>query len=292
MELNSPFREIQIQVYHRQCVTKSDDIYLHREIRVMKQLTSPNIAALVDFFEDKDQYVVVHEWLPYENLFDRILLKTNGSGDPNLGIDEKSAKMLVLNLLLAVKDCHDQGIIHRSIHPQAIVMLTPDNDHSIKLSAFSQAVFLTDHDVNYLPLSEGSFLLQYLPPEVLADEGHKLTPAFDMWCVGVLTYYICYCMVPFALDSQPLDLEEIDEFVRLLPDIASRFSRDGMVFIAQLLNVKQSLRLTVDEALAHPWVSILALKCFYFFTSCASLTSSCIVLWFDIYYVFYSYERS
>lgn len=65
----------------------------------------PNIVQAFDFFEDKDSFYIVLEYLEGGELFDRLIEKAV--------YNESEARDLYIALLSAVKYCHSKELVHR-----------------------------------------------------------------------------------------------------------------------------------------------------------------------------------
>lgn len=103
----------------------------------------------------------------------------------------------------------------------------------------------------------------YQAPEVLlAGMGRAQTTGYsnavDMWSLGVILYICLFGFPPFAEDipSQKLTLaEQITQGVYDFPhdQPIGAHARD---LISHMLKVDPAERITVDEALDHPWMRV------------------------------------
>jgi serine/threonine protein kinase len=94
-----------------------------------------------------------------------------------------------------------------------------------------------------------------MPPEVIKKVGHG--KPVDMWCVGVLTYFLLSGYMPFEpLDSN--DAKEIQNILDVKYDyndpIWDEVSDQAKDFIQKLLVFEPSQRMTASDALNHPWL--------------------------------------
>ena len=116
-----------------------DKRYMNRELEILKELNHPNIIKLLHFFytkDDKNKTEVylncVTEYLP-QNL--SLILITNYQSGKQL--DPFLAKLYAYQMLLSLKYLHSQGITHRDIKPQNI--LVDQKTNTIKLCDFGSA---------------------------------------------------------------------------------------------------------------------------------------------------------
>lgn len=102
-----------------------------------------------------------------------------------------------MKIILGVKSLHKQGVIHRDIKLDNILL---DKNMNPKLIDFGISSF---YDPQVLIYDTGG-TPAYLAPEVIKAEG-KITPKSDVWSLGVLLYLLTYGVVPFkASDMQTL----------------------------------------------------------------------------------------
>ncbi len=95
----------------------------------------------------------------------------------------------------------------------------------------------------------------YVAPEVLQAQGYG--PEVDLWSIGVITYILLCGFPPFYHEELPELFEQIMsadfDFPEEYWDSVSSEAKD---FIKKLLVVKPSDRMSVDQALAHPWLKV------------------------------------
>ena len=94
-----------------------------------------------------------------------------------------------------------------------------------------------------------------MPPEIIKKAGHG--KPVDLWCVGVLTYFLLCGYMPFEPNHESASQEvknilagKYDFDDELWEDV----SEQAKDFISHLLVLDPSQRLTAAEALKHPWM--------------------------------------
>lgn len=111
----------------------------------------------------------------------------------------------------------------------------------------------------------------YLAPEVLRKKGYDRT--LDMWSVGVIIYVSLSGTFPFNEDEDIND--QIQNAAFMYPaEPWKEISRDARDIINHLLQVKCKRRLTVAQALLHPWLEVSFLESSNVICQC-SLTFRC-----------------
>ena len=156
--------------------------------RVVDKLKHENLINYIDAVEDnkKGQYNIITEYCPGKpinniggNLADLIEnYKTKGEL-----IDEETIYQLLIGMLLGVQYLHKNGIIHRGLKPQN-VLLTQKKE--VKISDFAISMTFKDYKKYPYPMI-GTYI--YLSPEELALK--KFRPNTDIWSIGCIMHELC-----------------------------------------------------------------------------------------------------
>jgi calcium/calmodulin-dependent protein kinase I len=102
----------------------------------------------------------------------------------------------------------------------------------------------------------------YMAPEVIRDK--RVTPAADVWSIGVITYILLAGYPPFVSSGRNnAEDEDQDAICRLITKGRYEFhahswshiSAEAKDFISRVMCVDPSERPSCVEALEHPWLS-------------------------------------
>ena len=93
----------------------------------------------------------------------------------------------LVHVLESLEYLHGRGIVHRDVKPENILVDTHNAPHLID---FDLAVHIDE------PLQKSAGTLAYLSPEQAS--GEPITPAADLYAVGVLLYRVLTGEVPFS----------------------------------------------------------------------------------------------
>mmetsp|Transcript_11380 Transcript_11380/g.32664 ORF Transcript_11380/g.32664 Transcript_11380/m.32664 type:complete len:1038 (-) Transcript_11380:211-3324(-) len=218
---------------------------LKDEIAALKMLRGgPHIVRLFDVFMEEDHCFMVMEEMKGGDLLSRIVDKEVYT--------EREARGVCKTLFEAVDYCHKKHIAHRDIKPENLLLVTADDDMSIKIADFGFAKKVSG--VNSLSTLCGT--AQYVAPEVLDCQVEGYSEMCDMWSVGVVTYILLGGYAPF--EGPP---DELAQFIirgdyEFHDRYWSEITQAAKDMITGMLEVDPSRRLSAEEALHCEWMAL------------------------------------
>ncbi|XP_037091954.1 phosphorylase b kinase gamma catalytic chain, skeletal muscle/heart isoform-like isoform X2 [Pollicipes pollicipes] len=216
----------------------------HREIEVLRMVQGhPYVIELHDVFESETHIFLVFELLRQGELFDYLTTVVT--------LSEKKTKHIMKQLLEALLHVHDKSVVHRDVKPENILL---DDNLDIKLTDFGFARILRPGEELYDLVGTPG----YLAPELLRANMVETAPGYrfevDTWACGVVMYTLLVGCPPFWHRKQMVMLRNIMEgkytFGSPEWDDVTDAPKD---LIGRLLTVDPARRITVREALAHPF---------------------------------------
>uniref|UniRef100_A0A8C1FC51 non-specific serine/threonine protein kinase n=1 Tax=Cyprinus carpio carpio TaxID=630221 RepID=A0A8C1FC51_CYPCA len=217
---------------------------IEREVNILQQIHHPNIVMLHDVFENKTDVVLILELVSGGELFDFLAEKES--------LSEEEATQFIKQILEGVHYLHTRNIAHFDLKPENIMLL----DKNAPLPRIKLIDFGLAHKI-----AEGvEFKNIFGTPEFVAPEIVNYEPLgleADMWSVGVITYILLSGASPFLGETKQDTLGNIsamnyefdDEFFGHTSELAKNFIR-------QLLEKDTKKRLTIQDALNHPWIKV------------------------------------
>lgn len=179
------------------------------ESKAIAFLSHPNIVKVYDVnFSDNIQYIVME-------YIDGITLKEYIERQKVVGW--KEAVHFTIQILRALQHAHDNGIVHRDIKPQNVMLL---EDGTIKVMDFGIARFARENGKTMSDKAIGS--VHYISPE--QAQGASTDERTDIYAVGVMMYEMLTGQVPFDGDT-PVSIaikqmqEEPERPVKINPQI-------------------------------------------------------------------------
>jgi len=170
-------------------------------------------------------------------------------------LTEPQTRRIFKQLLDGLKYLHDRNIVHRDIKPENILLT--DRNLGVKLADFGLAKIIGEDSFTTSLCGTPS----YVAPEILeSTPNREYDRAVDIWSLGVVLY-ICLCGFPPFSDElyspeNPYTLSQQIKSARY--DFPSPYwdSVDDLALdlIERMLQLNPEKRITVDEALRHPWL--------------------------------------
>ncbi|KAL4975750.1 hypothetical protein BDW66DRAFT_64379 [Aspergillus desertorum] len=225
---------------HSKVVLKSsdkEDTNLAREIHHHRQFLHPHIARLYEVIVTEKLVWLVLEYCPGDELYNYLL--RNGP----LPIDK--VKKIFTQLVGAVSYVHSKQCVHRDLKLENILL---DKHENVKLCDFG---FTREYEgkASYLQTFCGTIC--YSAPEMLKAEkyaGEKV----DVWSLGIILYALIAGELPYDDDDDQVTKTRI---LNEEPRFTDKFPDDAKALISLLLSKRPLLRPSLDEVLAHPFLS-------------------------------------
>ncbi|XP_076000147.1 myosin light chain kinase, smooth muscle isoform X2 [Genypterus blacodes] len=216
-----------------------------REIELMNHLHHPRLVQCLAAYDQKPEMVMVMEFIAGGELFERIV-------DDNFEHTESASVRYMQEILDGVAYMHQQEIVHLDIKPENIVCVDRSGT-SIKIIDFGLACKLDPK----VPLKVLHGTPEFVAPEVISYEPVCL--ATDMWSVGVICYILLSGESPFQGNSEAETLALVTAAQWEFDDESfEEITEQAKGFISSLLNKDARRRMSVAEALAHPWIAAVA----------------------------------
>ena len=205
------------------------------EIRIDQQLHHPGIVQIVDLMKDENNFYVIMEFCPKGDFFEFII--------DNKKLPEKIAAYYIRQVLETLKYVHSFGIAHRDLKPENLLL---DQDNNIKISDFGLSRYVNKQGLVDTPCGSPC----YASPECLSGQSYDGCKS-DIWSCGVILFAALTGNLPWTKRNQQQLFEQIKKGDYKIPDF---LSEEGKSFLTGLLTVDYNKRMTIDEALKHPWM--------------------------------------
>lgn len=164
------------------------------EASIVSKLHHPHTVTLYDYGQTTDGvYFMAMEYLEGRTL--QRLLRDEGAVEP------ARALRMLLQTCRALREAHGLGVIHRDLKPANIFLIEHDEDPDfVKVLDFG-LLKRTDEDPDEALTQTGLFMgsPKYMAPEQI--RGERVSPATDVYSLGVILYEMLTGKVPFDRPS-------------------------------------------------------------------------------------------
>ena len=167
-----------------------------REARTLGRIGNhPQIPRLLDYFEDREQFYLIQEFVKGNNLQQEV--KKQGV------LNEEKTRQVLKEILIILRDIHAQKVIHRDIKPANIIRREIDN----KLVLIDFGVVKTQIESAGAASPESALTAfavgtpGFAPPEQLAM---RPVYASDVYALGVTCMYLMSGKSPKNMDCDPI----------------------------------------------------------------------------------------
>lgn len=196
---------------------ESDEEFVRRfsrEAEAASKVSHENIVNMLDVGIDGDMRYIVMEYVDGQTLKD--MIRKQGC------IPADTAIRMTIRILAAVDHAHRNGIVHRDIKPQNILV---DSEGRVKVADFGIARLKATHTATLEDASGTSAMgsVHYFSPE--QARGEVADEKSDLYSVGVVMYEMLTGQVPFEGEtSVSVALKHVNEPPRSMRELRPEIS--------------------------------------------------------------------
>jgi serine/threonine protein kinase len=170
----------------------------HAECRVAAQLDHPNVVRILGQGEDNGRLFYAMEYIRGTSL-DRLLAKEGL-------MTAQTAASIIRQVAAGLGEAHRRQIVHRDVKPSNILL--EDGLERVKLTDFGVVKDLS-RQTAVTQAGELVGTLSFMAPEQI--EGQPVTPATDIFAVGVVFYQLLTGKLPFNASTPTALMRQIAE---------------------------------------------------------------------------------
>jgi calcium-dependent protein kinase len=215
-------------------------------------LHHPNIVRYYETYETMNFIYIIAELIGDGDLFDYIIRMQY--------LEEQEASLIMHQLLSTLIYLHNCGIIHRDLKPENILIVKKKGkdpqpeDHEeveyIKLIDFGFAILMEEGE----KLGEACGTPNYVAPEVYQGNYDKKS---DIFSAGCIMYLMLRGLLPFDSVTTDIIVRKTMRGDYSMNDTHwMNISPEAQDLCKKLLEPNPDKRITLYEALAHPWITV------------------------------------
>ena len=211
--------------------------YEHEKL-LLSKCNHPYIVKFFEAFSDENYEYLVQEYICGGTILEYI--------NRHPTVNEAIIKKFFVQIVIAVQYMHESlSIAHRDIKAENILL---DENRNIRFVDFGLS---TCFDQSLITKTQCGTAV-YAAPEMIANNGYGTS--IDIWSLGILLYTFFHRKFPFYDANETVLFKKI---VNDSPEINKTLSPQLQDLIKQFLKKDPKERISLEEALQHPWLSSL-----------------------------------
>ncbi|TID28610.1 hypothetical protein CANINC_002366 [Pichia inconspicua] len=245
-----------------------------RELKLLKHFNHENIISILDIqipydFESFNEVYLIQELM--ETDLHRVIRTQK--------LTDNHCQYFIYQTLRALKALHSANVLHRDLKPSNLLL---NSNCDLKVCDFGLARSVASQEDNFGFMTEYVATRWYRAPEIMLTF-QEYTTAIDVWSVGCilaemisgrplfpgtdyhnqLALIIDILGTPSIEDFNAIKSRRAKEYLRMLPfkrkkpfnELFPNANPDATDLLERLLTFNPKKRITVEEALNHPYVA-------------------------------------
>ncbi|GJC80641.1 calcium/calmodulin-dependent protein kinase kinase cmkC [Colletotrichum liriopes] len=211
--------------------------FIREEIAIMKKLNHPNLVQLIEVLDDPEEDSL---YMVLEMCKKGVVMKV-GLNEKAKPYGEDLCRYWFRDLILGIEYLHEQGVIHRDIKPDNLLLT---EDDVLKIVDFGVSeMFEKPGEGMKTAKSAGS--PAFLAPELcVVRHGDVDGRAADIWSMGVSLYCLRYGKIPFEHEGV---LEMYEAIKTESPDLPEDEDPDFVDLMSRILEKDPQKRIQMSE---------------------------------------------
>ncbi|KAK7866067.1 hypothetical protein R5R35_013566 [Gryllus longicercus] len=219
--------------------------FFPRELEILAKLDNPYIVQVHSIFQYGPRVFIFMQYADNGDLLEYVTHRGN--------VSEQQAKFWFQQIASGVQYLHNRNIAHRDLKCENVLLTRRLN---VKLTDFGFARFAVDHKGRKILSRTFCGSAAYAAPEVVSGTPYNVKLA-DVWSLGIILFVMLNASFPFD-DSNVRKLLK-DQLARnwsFRTHIREKISDLGKSIVKQILEPDITLRLSLNQVLAHEWLSV------------------------------------
>jgi signal transduction histidine kinase/DNA-binding response OmpR family regulator len=159
------------------------ELRLTHEASLLAKLQSSRLTPLLDFGRDDDQFYWARNYIPGVSLAEHL-------HEP---LPLEQALDICQQLLAGLKELHELGVLSRNVTPANVIIPQDQPLSGAVLTDFGLGCSLVSEDIHQLSVQD----VLYLSPEQAGSLDCEVTPASDLYSLGIVLFQLIAGHVPY-----------------------------------------------------------------------------------------------
>ncbi|MFN2270762.1 MAG: protein kinase domain-containing protein [Anaerolineae bacterium] len=206
-----------------------------QEATVLARMAHAHLVHVTDFFEEGGNAYLVMDFVEGESLADCIFREG--------ALPEEQVLTWAQQLLDALAYCHNQGVLHRDIKPQNVI-IRPDG--RVVLVDFGLVKLWNPRDPQTRTIMRGMGTPEYAPPEQYETAAGHTDPTSDIYSLGATLYHALTGQAPATATLRMADPVQFVPIRHLAPRVRPEIE----AVVLQAMELVRSKRWQNAQAMA------------------------------------------
>lgn len=240
---------------------KSLKKYLYNEIEIMKKLNHPNIIHFYEYFMTTNNYYIIMDYCNGGSLSDLLKEYKLKFGKP---FPQEIIQYFMHHIVNGLKYIHSQGIIHRDIKMDNILLNFKNINDKKKFNIFSSQVILVDFGLaTYAdraktlvgcPLNMDPLILKKYTKAGGYNKLQLYNEKADIWSLGTICYEMLTGETLYNVENIQELIEKVEEGNYSIP-IHFSLSKEMISFLNSMLQYNREKRWSAAELSVHEFLT-------------------------------------
>lgn len=231
---------------------------INKEIDLMASLSGiPGVVQLEGVFQDTAQGLVPNKAVHFQQPYPVIVMEMVEGGDlfdriaNRRVVSESYLAVAFRSAMIALEGIHSRRFIHRDLKLDNLLMMSNEENSSIKIIDFGLMVRLADGQSIFQDRdvvgTEGFFA-----PESI--QSHQYSYKSDVWQAGCILYCMLCGHPAFHSEARYRSAQVRGQYYPMVGPEWTSISEQAKDLVRKMLAVRLEDRLSVNEVLHHPWL--------------------------------------
>lgn len=183
-----------VKIFEKSKILENSKVeHIRQEKNLLTRLgSSPWVLRLFDEFEDDRHIYRIMEMAHGGDLL-TMIKHAHHQSECEYTCTEDAARFYTAEILFALEFLHGEGIIHRNLNPESILIM---NTGHIKITDLGNAFDVQNAESIFDHVGTPG----YVAPEILKDR--LATPSADMWALGCIIFHLLVGRAPFTAPDE------------------------------------------------------------------------------------------
>ena len=192
-------------VHHIKCQDEEDMEAIFSSLHFIDEVSHQNVLSVIQLSKVSNQ-VQMFVSFPSSTLAE-YLNQTSYASESGV-LDPETITQFALDMALGLQCLHEAGVVHRSLHPQLVYVITQEKEKGVPPYLALGPFFMAKRDAQWQVNKENEVFFSstnYLAPEIRNGDRQRGTLPGDIWSLGIILFQMLTMQEPYGDSSLSSD---------------------------------------------------------------------------------------